>query len=93
MFYLVNSRFILDPVTTREGLTGNRYVLLAIAVCIPLQIAFTHAPLMQAIFHFTDLSLLEWGKVIVAGIIVFCVAELEKFVIRRSGLAARVAPA
>ena len=94
MFYLINSRFILAPVANREGLTGNRYVLLAIAACIPLQLAaYTHAPAMQAIFESADLSMLEWGKVIGAGLLVFSVAELEKGVIRRTRLASRFAPA
>jgi magnesium-transporting ATPase (P-type) len=93
MFYLVNSRFILSPVINREGLTGNRFVLLAIAACIPLQIAYTHAPTMQAIFDSTDLSILEWGKVLAAGLFVFCVAELEKFVIRHTHQASRLAHA
>lgn len=35
-FYLLNSRYIFAPVTTKAGLTGNRYVLLAILACIPL---------------------------------------------------------
>ncbi len=90
MFYLLNSRFILAPVISRGGLTGNRYILLAIAACLPLQIAYTHAPIMQAIFDSSDLSLLEWGKVLAAGLLVFCVAELEKFLIRRTGLASRL---
>ncbi|MFC0709326.1 cation-transporting P-type ATPase [Azorhizophilus paspali] len=90
MFYLLNSRFILSPVASLEGLTGNRYVLLAIAACIPLQIAFTHMQVMQAIFGSTDLTALEWGKVLAAGLLVFCVAELEKFVIRRTRLASRL---
>jgi magnesium-transporting ATPase (P-type) len=93
MFYLLNSRSILAAVTNREGLTGNRYVLLAIAACILLQIAYTHAPLMQAIFDSTDLSAWEWIKVLGAGLLVFCVAELEKFVIRRTRLASCVIPA
>jgi magnesium-transporting ATPase (P-type) len=90
MFYLVNSRFILQPVMSRDGLTGNRYVLLAIAACIPLQIAYTHMPAMQAVFDSTSLTFLEWGKVLSAGLLVFSVAELEKFVIRRTRLAARL---
>ena len=90
MFYLVNSRYILAPVVNLEGLTGNRYILLAIAACIPLQLAYTHAPIMQSIFDSTDLSLLEWAKVVAAGLLVFCIAELEKAVIRRSPLAARL---
>ncbi|NMF99250.1 cation-transporting P-type ATPase [Aromatoleum toluolicum] len=93
MFYLINSRYILAPVTNREGLTGNRYVIVAIAACIPLQIAYTHAGFMHAIFDSTDLTLLEWGKVTAAGLLVFAAAELEKFVIRRTGLAARLSHA
>lgn len=90
MFYLLNSRFILAPVLSRDGLFGNRYVWLAIAACIPLQLAYTHAPIMQSIFNSTDLTWAEWGKVLGAGMLVFCLAELEKLVIRRSGLAARL---
>jgi magnesium-transporting ATPase (P-type) len=90
MFYLVNSRFILHPAISRQGLTGNRYILLAIAACIPLQLAFTHAPVMQSIFGSADLSMLEWAKVLGAGLLVFSVAELEKWVIRHSGLATRL---
>jgi magnesium-transporting ATPase (P-type) len=90
MFYLLNSRFILAPVLSRQGLTGNRTILLALAACIPLQIAFTHAPLLQSIFDSTALSLLEWAKVVAAGLLVFCVAELEKAFIRRSPLASRL---
>src|SRR5690606_23703646 len=55
MFYLVNSRFILRPALGRDGLTGNPYVVLAIAACIPLQLAYTYAPAMQAIFGSTGL--------------------------------------
>ncbi|MBO3274618.1 cation-transporting P-type ATPase [Pseudomonas schmalbachii] len=91
MFYLINSRHIFAPVLNREGFTGNPYVLLAIAACIPLQLAFTYAPPMQNIFGSAGLSGQEWLKVLGAGVLVFVAAELEKWVIRRSGLAARLA--
>ncbi|MCK2125677.1 cation-transporting P-type ATPase [Thauera aromatica] len=90
MFYLLNSRFILRPVISREGLAGNPCVLVAIAACIPLQLAYTHAPLLQGIFGSAALSPVEWCKVIGAGLLVFSVAELEKAVVRRSGLAGRL---
>jgi magnesium-transporting ATPase (P-type) len=83
MFYLVNSRYIYAPVTNRAGLTGNPYVLLAIAACIVLQLVFTYVPGMQAVFGSAGLGLDEWIKVIAAGLLVFCVAELEKHAIRR----------
>ncbi|CAG1008285.1 H+-transporting ATPase [Burkholderiales bacterium] len=84
MFYLVNSRFVFAPVVNRAGLLGNRYVLWAIVACIPLQLAFTHAPFMQRIFGSADLSALDWLKVVGAGLLVFAGAELEKLVIRRT---------
>jgi len=85
MFYLLNSRFFFDSVLTREGLLGNRYVLVAIAACIPLQLAYTHAPLLQGIFGSVGLSPGEWLKVVVAGMLVFVVVELEKGLIRHFG--------
>jgi calcium-translocating P-type ATPase len=91
MFYLLNSRHVLASVLNREGLTGNHVALWAIAACVPLQLAFTHLPLMQGIFGSTDLDTVEWLKVLASGLLVFCVAELEKVVIRRSPLATRLA--
>lgn len=59
---------------------GNRAVLLAIALCIALQLAFTLAPPLQAE---------ERLKVLGAGLFAFGMAELEKLVIRRRGRAIR----
>lgn len=92
MFYLLNSRYLLNSVLNREGLTGNRYALLAIVVCVVLQLAYTYAPLMQSIFGSVALSTAEWGKVIGAGLLVFCVAELEKYLMRRTPWVARFLP-
>jgi len=74
----------------RDGLTGNRHILPAIAACIPLRIAYTHTPAMQAGFDSTSLTLLEWGRVLAAGLLAFSVAELQKLVVRRTRLAAYV---
>ncbi len=90
MFYLINSRFMLAPVTNRAGLFGNRYVLVALVCCVPLQLAYTHSAVMQGIFESADLSLLEWSKALGAGLLVFVVAEVEKWVIRHFKLTARL---
>jgi magnesium-transporting ATPase (P-type) len=82
MFYLVSSRFIYDSVLSRTGLFGNRVVLITIGVCLLLQIAFTHGTPLQTIFRSADLSLGEWLKVVLAGLFVFCISELEKAVLR-----------
>jgi len=91
MFYLLNSRHVLASVLNRDGLTGNHVALWAIAACVPLQLGFTHLPMMQGIFGSTDLDTVEWFKVLAAGLLVFSVAELEKFIIRRTPLAGRLA--
>ncbi len=83
MFYLWNSRYIVAPVLNREGLTGNRYVLIAIAACVLLQIAYTHAPPLSRVFGAQPLDLAEWARVVGVGMLVFVVAEAEKAVLRR----------
>ena len=88
MFYLLNSRYIFRGVLTREGLLGSRYVLAAIAACAALQLAFTHAAPLQAIFGSTHLAPGEWLKVLAAGVLVFAIAELEKVLVRRLARAA-----
>jgi len=83
MFYLFNSRYMFASVLNREGLFGNPKVLLAIGVCLVLQLLFTYAPPMQQVFGSTGLGGAEWLRVLLAGLLLFCVAELEKAVIRR----------
>ncbi|MGS7337965.1 cation transporting ATPase C-terminal domain-containing protein, partial [Enterobacter kobei] len=50
IFYLLNSRSIFGSVLSRDGLLGNRVVLLTIAACIVLQMLFTYAPPLQQVF-------------------------------------------
>ena len=83
MFYLFNSRSLYGSVVNREGLLGNRYVLVCVGACLLLQLLFTHAPALQAIFGSTHLSAGEWLRAMAAGLFVFVVAEFEKVVIRR----------
>ncbi|WP_027896770.1 cation-transporting P-type ATPase [Zestomonas thermotolerans] len=83
MFYLLNSRHILHTVLSREGLFGNPYVLLSLACCAMLQLLYTYAPPLQKLFGSVGLSGEEWLRVIAAGLLLFGVAELEKWVVRR----------
>ncbi|MDT4850683.1 putative cation-transporting ATPase F [compost metagenome] len=86
MFYLVNSRRIFASVLNRDGLLGNRVVLLAIAACVALQLLYTYAPPLQRLFGSAGLAPGEWLRVLAAGALLFAVAELEKGLIRRFGL-------
>lgn len=91
MFYLLNSRSIFGSVLNRDGLLGNRAVLATIALCLVLQLLFTYAPPLQGVFGSVGLSLDEWLRVLLAGLALFSVAELEKWVVRRFGLHAQAA--
>jgi magnesium-transporting ATPase (P-type) len=83
VFYLFNCRRLTNPVLSWEGFTGNRYVLLAIAVLLALQLAFTYVPLMQTLFHTAALDLAAWGRILLFGVLVLLLVEAEKAVMRR----------
>jgi len=86
MFYLLNSRSILAPAFGGRGRKGNRMVWITLAVCALLQLAFTHLPLLQRIFGSAALDAGQWGEVLLAGLFVFVLAELEKWGMRRIAL-------
>lgn len=81
VFYLINCRRLTNPVLSWEGLTGNRYVWIAIGVLL-LQLAFTYAPVMQTLFHTAALDLAAWGRILAFGVFVLLAVELEKAVVR-----------
>ncbi|OOG24127.1 carbonate dehydratase [Thioalkalivibrio denitrificans] len=78
LFYLFNSRYILEPVFNRAGLFGSRAVLIAIGVLIVLQGLFTYAPPVQFLFGTAALGLEEWGRILAFGVALFVLVELEK---------------
>jgi magnesium-transporting ATPase (P-type) len=85
VFYLLNARYILAPAYTREGLAGNRYVLLAIGLVIAFQGLFTYVPFMQLLFGTSPIDAGTWGRILVTAASVFVLVELEKSLLRRTG--------
>jgi magnesium-transporting ATPase (P-type) len=83
MLYLVNSRSVAAPALSWKGLTGNPYVVFALAACVLLQLAYTYSDTLQTVFDSAALTPSEWGKVYAAAALVFAMAELEKWVVRR----------
>lgn len=83
LFYLFNVRSFTEPVLNREGLTGNRYVLGAIALLLLAQGLLTYLPAMQLLFGTAPLELATWLKIFAFGIIVLLVVELEKSIVRK----------
>jgi len=83
IFYLFNSRYIFDSIFNWAGLTGNRYVLIAISILIFLQLAFTYLAPMQMLFGTTAINLNTWLQIIVISSSVLFLVELEKYVVRQ----------
>jgi magnesium-transporting ATPase (P-type) len=83
IFYLLSSRYEIAPVLTREGLCGNRYVLWAIGLVLIFQLLFTYTAPMQYLFRTEPLSAVAWARIVVVGLSVLLIVELEKWLVRR----------
>jgi len=83
IFYLLNTRYIVGSVLSAEGLLGNRYALVAIAVVVFFQMLFTYLPLMQLFFHSAPISIDAWLRILAAGLLLFFAVEAEKVIVGR----------
>lgn len=89
LFYLFNCRRLTASVLSWDGLTGNRTVLVAIAVLAVLQAGFTYLPVMQHLFRTAPLDAPTWALISLFGLAVFLVVELEKaLIVRRTAKSA-----
>jgi len=84
IFYLFSARYITASVFSRAGFTGNRYVLIAIAVLIVFQLAFTYLAPMQALFGTTAIDFDIWLRIVLVASSVLFLVELEKYFMRRN---------
>ncbi|MEE9492015.1 MAG: cation-transporting P-type ATPase [Gammaproteobacteria bacterium] len=79
IFYLFNSRYITASVFNWAGLTGNRYVLIAIGVLIIFQLGFTYLAPMQSLFGTTAIDFNIWLRILLVSSSVLFLVELEKY--------------
>jgi magnesium-transporting ATPase (P-type) len=84
IFYLLNSRYLLDSSLSLKAHLGNKFLPLGIGVVIILQLLFTYAPPLQALFDNEAVPLRVWPWLLVGGVVFFLVVELEKMMIRSS---------
>ncbi|MEA2111290.1 MAG: cation-transporting P-type ATPase [Campylobacterota bacterium] len=82
IFYLFNSRYITDSIFSWEGLTGNRYVLIAIVILMIFQLAFTYLSPMQTLFGTAAIGFSTWMYITLVASSVLFLVELEKFFVR-----------
>jgi magnesium-transporting ATPase (P-type) len=85
VFYLLNSRYLLDSSLSLAAHFGNKYLPLGIGAVVVLQLLFTYAPPLQRLFDTEAIPLRIWPWLLVAGLVFFLVVELEKLIIRSSG--------
>ena len=78
VFYLVNSRFLLDSCFSLRALMGNKWIPISIGGVIILQMLFTYAPFMQAIFGTEALPLSIWGWLLLGGFVFFTLVEVRQ---------------
>jgi len=84
VFYLLNSRYLLDSSVSLTAHMGNRYLPLGIGAVVILQLLFTYAPPFQAMFGTEAVPLRVWPWLLAGGLLFFAIVEAEKLVIRTS---------
>lgn len=83
VFYLFSVRYLRTPSFTFQGVKGTRPVLIAVFIVFGLQLAFTYMPFMETFFDSRPLSLLVGLEVVLVGVGLLVLLELEKLALRR----------
>ena len=84
VFYLLNSRYLIDSSLSLRAHLANRYLPLGIGAVVLLQILFTYAPPLQRLFGTEAIPARAWPWLFLGGAVFFLVVETEKLIIRSS---------
>ncbi len=93
VFYLLNSRYLLDSSLSLTAHFGNKYLPPGIGAVVILQLLFTYAPPLQRLFDNEAVPLRIWPWLFAGGIVFFLVIEAEKLIIRSTGSLRRIVTA
>lgn len=83
IFYLFNCRFLLARSCSWRGFTSSRPVLGAISVSILLQVLLTYTQVLQRLFGTAAPDPWAWVRIMLFGLSLFVLVELEKAWLRR----------
>jgi magnesium-transporting ATPase (P-type) len=83
IFYLFNVRYLHVSSFSWRGVLGTPPVLIAIALVVIAQFAFTYLPLMQELFQTRPVALADGMLIIGIGVAMMVILEGEKLLIRR----------
>jgi magnesium-transporting ATPase (P-type) len=85
IFYLFNVRYLHMTSITLRGALGTPAVLIAIALVVLAQFAFTYAPFMHELFQTRPVPVVDGFVTVAAGVLLLVILEGEKNVLRRFG--------
>jgi magnesium-transporting ATPase (P-type) len=80
IFYLFSVRYLKTSSITWRGMLGTPDVLIAVGAVTVLQIMFTYTPFMESFFDTRPLSLAQGVQIVVVGVAVLLILEIEKWV-------------
>jgi magnesium-transporting ATPase (P-type) len=78
IFHLFFIRNMYGTSLTRKAVLGTRVVWAAVITVAIGQFAITYVPLLQNIFETQAVKILDGALIIVVGVIMFCIIEIEK---------------
>lgn len=78
IFYLFSVRYIHGSSITLRGVIGTKAVLIGVALVAVGQLAFTYLPAMQAVFDTRPISLVDGAIILLIGIALIVIVEMEK---------------
>ncbi|MBI5559199.1 MAG: cation-transporting P-type ATPase [Deltaproteobacteria bacterium] len=84
LFYLFNCRS-LEKNVFQLGLFSNPWVLGGSVAMFLLQLVYTYLPLMNRLFQSAPIGLAVWGRTVAAGVLVFVIIEIEKWLWKKNG--------
>ncbi|MBV8975372.1 MAG: HAD-IC family P-type ATPase [Sinobacteraceae bacterium] len=84
VFYLINSRYLIDSSLSLGAHLTNRYLPMGIGAVVLLQMLFTYAPPLQRVFDTAAIPAGAWPWRALGGLIFFLLVETEKLIIRSS---------
>src|SRR5262249_46715134 len=81
-FYLLNSRSLIASSLSIKAHRGNRSLPLGVGAVVVLQMLFTYAPPLQAVFDTEAVPLRIWPWLVLGGFLFFLMVEAEKLILR-----------
>ena len=79
--YVFNTRYLKKNVVSSEGLFGNKFILIGVAVVVIFQLLFTYTELCNQLFKTSPISFSSWINILLVSFSLFLVVEFEKFIV------------